>query len=859
MKNNGRKICAIVLAGALLVTSLAGAQDAQGAAKKTKIKNKKISVSVGKKKKIVLKGKKKGHKYTFTSKNKKIAKVSKKGVVTGVKSGKTTIIVKDVKKKKKTNIGKVRVVVTKGKTSNKENGVVNSQTPVPTTPGTDVPTASAKPTDAGQTTQAPKPTDGSQTTEAPKPTDGGQTTEAPKPTDGSQTTEAPKPTDGGQTTEAPKPTDGGQSTEAPKPTDGSQATETPKVFDKVDFTKAEDVEYDAATQSIHAKDIELFKIKLDYEIPKGKTASVKIKGKANGTVGFRSWLVDSGAATMSNQWSTADEKFTAPGEFEFEYDLTATNTAGYILFKGIQWGTNIDDLTLTSVEIVYPEKPVKIEPKDPYAPEVSQDANAETLTLTPTFSELKKGTIGNNPLFTQSFMADPTAVEYDGRLYIYGTHDIIEFDNKGMPVDNAYNTHEIHVISSADLVNWTDHGTIDVKAAAPWAKNSWAPSICKKEQKDGTTKFYLYFANGGNGIGVIEGDSPLGPWRAPTDKALISRDTPNCSNAEVPWLFDPAVLVDDDGSAYLYFGGGVETGKEANPKSARVVKLGEDMASLDGDPVELDPSYLFEDSEINKINGKYVYSYCANWSDGSSSKFGSKAAISYMISDSPMTGFEQKDTLFANPGTVFGNAYNNHHKIIEFKGEYYIIYHTTLLEKAAYDTSKGYRTIQMDKVTIKEENGEMTITATPTYEGVSNIAQMDPYAEVSATTMALNGGLQSVKSQSLDKMVVDSIHTGDWMGIRNVNFGTEGTQSLKMSIASETGAGSVDVYLDKASAAEGGKKIGSVSLVKTADGDTYQTVSCDLSEKITGEHDIYFVFRGEGYHVSSWQFVKAEA
>lgn len=94
--------------------------------------------------------------------------------------------------------------------------------------------------------------------------------------------------------------------------------------------------------------------------------------------------------------------------------------------------------------------------------------------------------------------------------------------------------------------------------------------------------------------------SPLGPWEDPSGKRLISRDTPNCSSSEVPWLFDPAVLVDDDGTGYLYFGGGTGTDSE-HPKSARVVKLGEDMCSLVSDPEELDPYYLFEDSEINKI------------------------------------------------------------------------------------------------------------------------------------------------------------------------------------------------------------------------------------------------------------------
>lgn len=96
-------------------------------------------------------------------------------------------------------------------------------------------------------------------------------------------------------------------------------------------------------------------------------------------------------------------------------------------------------------------------------------------------------------------------------------------------------------ISSADLVNWTDHGTIKVNEVATWAKHSWAPTICKREEKNGTM-FYLYFANGGDELAYCV-QTPLGPWEDPSGKRLISRDTPNCSSSEVPWLFDPAVLV----------------------------------------------------------------------------------------------------------------------------------------------------------------------------------------------------------------------------------------------------------------------------------------------------------------------------
>ena len=89
---------------------------------------------------------------------------------------------------------------------------------------------------------------------------------------------------------------------------------------------------------------------------------------------------------------------------------------------------------------------------------------------------------------------------------------------------------------------------------------------------DGRKQYFVYFANGGNGIGVLRGDSPTGPFTDPLGHALVSRATPGC--ADVTWLFDPAVLVDEDGSAYLYFGGGIPSGREADPCA---VEAGRDM------------------------------------------------------------------------------------------------------------------------------------------------------------------------------------------------------------------------------------------------------------------------------------------
>ncbi|MBO4398673.1 MAG: family 43 glycosylhydrolase, partial [Lachnospiraceae bacterium] len=120
----------------------------------------------------------------------------------------------------------------------------------------------------------------------------------------------------------------------------------------------------------------------------------------------------------------------------------------------------------------------------------------------------------HNPLMTQRFGADPYALVYNGRIYIYMTADVIETNEDGSPKPNSYQKiNKINVLSSDDMVNWTDHGSIFAagdEGAAKWGGNSWAPAAACKEI-DGKMKFFLYFANSGNGIGVLSADSPVGP------------------------------------------------------------------------------------------------------------------------------------------------------------------------------------------------------------------------------------------------------------------------------------------------------------------------------------------------------------
>ena len=348
-----RKAMAVALAGALVLTTFATGTTSE-AAKKTKLKTKKVSIFVKGKKKISITGKKAKHKYTFTSKKKKIAKVSKTGVITGVKAGKTTITVKDTWKQK-------------GKKKTKKLGTINVTVKKKTTPKPKVTPNVPQP----PVSQAPAPP----TSQAP---DGGGTPTTPPDNPGIETS---KPTATPPTTGKPTQTPIGEPTQTPigEPTPPPPAQQTPTVYKPVnlaDVEKVEGVTYSEETKSISAKNVEQFAIPLGYSVQEGHAIWVKLKGKLNGEQGFRSWLVNSvdNKGTVSNQWiATSEPGFKAPGEFEYTFQLVSeADDVSALLIKGISFGVNIDDIELTSIETSYPIK-------DPTPPE--PDIKAPTASL----------------------------------------------------------------------------------------------------------------------------------------------------------------------------------------------------------------------------------------------------------------------------------------------------------------------------------------------------------------------------------------------------------------------------------------------------------------------------------------------
>lgn len=265
------------------------------------------------------------------------------------------------------------------------------------------------------------------------------------------------------------------------------------------------------------------------------------------------------------------------------------------------------------------------------------------------------GTSLSNPLVPGIYTADPAVLVHDCTFYITAGHD------EGT---SGFLLRDWYVLSSTDMVNWTDNGgprlTLGVFS---WADaNAWASQMV---EKDGM--FYWYVPvnkpGGGMAIGVAISDDPLGPYWDPIGGPLIDDVIEMAAfnysfDYQTVYTIDPTVYVEEDGRAYLAYGG---FGRMVT------VELGADMISLAGDLREETPQGFFEAPYLSKRNGLYYMVYAAG---------ANPATIDYATSTSPFGPWNYRGRILnALPGLPGQDAPTSHPAIAEFAGQWYLVYH----------------------------------------------------------------------------------------------------------------------------------------------------------------------------------------
>lgn len=424
----------------------------------------------------------------------------------------------------------------------------------------------------------------------------------------------------------------------------------------------------------------------------------------------------------------------------------------------------------------------------------------------------------DNPIVQHIYTADPAPLVHDGRVYLYTGHD-----EDG---STWFTMKDWRVWSSADMVNWTDHGSPLSLATFSWASaNAWAGQVAFRNGR-----FYWYVpvtnrATGRFAIGVAVSNSPTGPFRDALGRPLVENNE-----------FDPTVFIDDSGQAYLYWG---------NP-NLWYVRLNADMISYSGSPARIplttagfgvrtgDPNRptLFEEGPwVYKRNGLYYLVFAAKCC----SEF-----IAYSTAPGPTGPWTYRGTIMPTQGSSF----TNHPGVIDFNGGSYFFYHNGALPGGGGFT----RSVAVEKFGYNADGSLPTINMTTT--GAPQVGTLNPYVRQEAETIAQESGVETEPS-SEGGMNVGWIENGDWTKVKGVAFGP-GATSFTARVASAGSGGAIELRLDSPT----GRVVGGCNVPVTGGWQTWTSVSCSVNGA-TGTHDLYLKFTGGGgylFNVNWWQF-----
>ena len=414
-----------------------------------------------------------------------------------------------------------------------------------------------------------------------------------------------------------------------------------------------------------------------------------------------------------------------------------------------------------------------------------------------------------NPIVRNQFSADPTARVFNGKLYVFPSHDIAVPPNTNLRKD-WFCMADYHVFTSENLTDWTDHGVIVSQNKVKWVDSTsysmWAPDCIERNGK-----YYFYFpankniadANGrkGFGIGVAIADKPEGPY------------FPQPEPIKGVSGIDPNVFIDKDGQAYLYWAMG----------NIVVAKLKDNMTELASEPTIIanlpqkglkEGPFLFERNGIFYLTFPHVENKIER--------------LEYAISDNPMGPFKMAGVVMDESPM---NCWTNHQSFVQFKGQWYLFYH----QNAYSPKFDKNRSICADSLFF---NSDGTIRkVTPTLRGVgltkaTNKIKIDRYSSKSDTGSSV-AFLDSLITFNGWKTVLNGKDA--WVKYNAVDFGKEQLKSVEVKAFSHKGS-SLQIRLDNVD--------GPVIVeVNVPIGAAWNSVEAKLTKLLTGVHNLVVMLK----------------
>ena len=417
-----------------------------------------------------------------------------------------------------------------------------------------------------------------------------------------------------------------------------------------------------------------------------------------------------------------------------------------------------------------------------------------------------------NPIVQTNYTADPAPMVYNGKVYLYTSHD--EDESTWFTMDDW------RLYTTEDMVNWTDHGTILSYKDFEWAKkNAWAPQCV---ERDG--KFYMYVPitdrQGKNGIGVAVGNSPYGPFIDPLGKPLISNTTAD---------IDPTIFIDDDGQAYMFWG---------NPV-CYYVKLTEDMMSLDGDIKQIPNTIEAFGKREGKVNEQRPTTYEEGpWMYKRNNLyylFFAAGPIPEHIGYSTSTNINGPWTYKGIVMPTQGGAFTNHPGVIDFKGKSYFFYHNGALPGGGGFT----RSVCVEELKFNPDGSIVQMNMT---EGIKeSLGTLNPYVKNEAETIAWSEAVKSMENGIVGSFITANYNDA-YTKVKAVDFQKEGASKFTARIGTTHNSDvSMEIRLDSK---EGGELLGTIKVPMTGGNDRWELRTIDI-KNVSGVHDLYFIFKGK--------------
>jgi hypothetical protein len=427
--------------------------------------------------------------------------------------------------------------------------------------------------------------------------------------------------------------------------------------------------------------------------------------------------------------------------------------------------------------------------------------------------------VAQNPIIRDQFSADPSARVFNGKVFLYPSHDIPapkEFDRK-----DWFCMQDYHVFSSSNLTEWTDHGVIVSQNKVKWVDSTsfsmWAPDCIARNGK-----YYFYFpakARGGSGkgfeIGVAVADNPAGPYTAQPEpiKNVLG--------------IDPCPFIDKDGQAYIYYSMG----------NLFVAKLKEDMLELASEPKvvgDLPREGLKEGPFLFERKGVYymTYPHVQNKIE----------RLEYATSNNPMGPFKVTGVIMDESPT---GCWTIHQSIVEFNNQWYLFYHDR-------DYSPKFdknRSVRIDSLFFNPDGTIRKVIPTNRGVGVTSALQkieIDRYSSMSktGTSIAL---LDTLNTFSGWEATLNSQKA--WIQYNTVDFGNKKLKSVNIQALSQTG-GTLQIRIDKTD----GILIAEVKIPKSS---VWSTVETRLSNYQNGIHNLIVILKDNNPVALDWiRFVK---